>query len=483
MGCGWYRAAYYPAEALIDRRSVDDLADELVREFEDGVGETGIRPGIIGEIGTDKPWLSGPGGARPSGRRPGRAPDRAGDHDPRGACRRSASPSSGSSRRRAPTRPGSSIGHADSYPVLDHYLAIVGRGANVEFDFLGMSFTPIERHGEAPDRRTCSASSLARGHADRILLSQDVCHDSQLKRYGGNGYAYLDERFLPRLRDAGVVRGGDPDDDRRQPRPDPDPGRSGLTRPGRDAALGPTPSALERRLDRQCDVALERDARSGSRRWSPRRRPGSRRRRCPGPGRRRSARSTRPASRPRACRRSRRRVTAEALGGVPPRRGAPDSAISKQAAWAAARSSSGLVLPSDSSVRAAQLTGRSWKRAARTSRTSRSRCRSRGRLAQAASARRTGGHRVRTSSAQSLAERAATSGRWRWCAGDDLGHPAERTVGLERPPRNASMNPVAASGSNPVSHHRPRTRRVLALRSIRGSIRPTSRSPNRIGRT
>ena len=39
---------------------------------------------------------------------------------------------------------------------------------------------------------------------ERILLSQDVCHDSQLTRYGGNGYTYLVRTFLPRLRDAGV---------------------------------------------------------------------------------------------------------------------------------------------------------------------------------------------------------------------------------------------------------------------------------------
>jgi phosphotriesterase-related protein len=45
---------------------------------------------------------------------------------------------------------------------------------------------------------------LRRGHADRIFLSQDVCHDSQLKRYEGNGYVYLAEAFLPRLRAAGV---------------------------------------------------------------------------------------------------------------------------------------------------------------------------------------------------------------------------------------------------------------------------------------
>ncbi len=61
----------------------------------------------------------------------------------------------------------------------------------------------MEQHGEA---RTIDllGELVARGHADRILLSQDVCHNAQLKAYGGNGYVYLHERFLPRLREAGI---------------------------------------------------------------------------------------------------------------------------------------------------------------------------------------------------------------------------------------------------------------------------------------
>jgi phosphotriesterase-related protein len=58
MGCGWYREPYYPADAQIDRRTVDSLADELIAEFRDGVAGSGVRPGIIGEIGTNKPWVS-----------------------------------------------------------------------------------------------------------------------------------------------------------------------------------------------------------------------------------------------------------------------------------------------------------------------------------------------------------------------------------------------------------------------------------------
>ena len=95
------------------------------------------------------------------------------------------------------------IGHADSYPVLDHLLAIVERGASVEFDFLGMSFTPSERHGEGRVVELLT-ELLARGHLDRVLLSQDVCHDAQLRHYEGNGFTYLATTFLPRLRAAGL---------------------------------------------------------------------------------------------------------------------------------------------------------------------------------------------------------------------------------------------------------------------------------------
>ena len=58
MGCGWYRGNYYLPEERIDRRSTDDLAQELIGEITNGVGDTGIRPGVIGEIGSEKDWVS-----------------------------------------------------------------------------------------------------------------------------------------------------------------------------------------------------------------------------------------------------------------------------------------------------------------------------------------------------------------------------------------------------------------------------------------
>ena len=202
MGGGWYRTAYYPPEARIDRRSVDDLADELVAEAEVGVGETGIRPGILGEIGTDKPWLS------PSEERVHRAVARASRRTGLAISTHAVLSDVGLAQLKIFEEEGADpgrvvIGHADSYPILDHYLAIIGRGANLEFDFIGMPWER-ERVGET---RTVElvCELLGRGHADHLFLSQDVCNDSQLKAFAGNGYTYLNETFLPRLRVAGAT--------------------------------------------------------------------------------------------------------------------------------------------------------------------------------------------------------------------------------------------------------------------------------------
>jgi phosphotriesterase-related protein len=205
MGCGWYRGAYYPAEALIDRRSVDDLADEMVRELEEGIAGPGdrlVQAGIIGEIGTDKPWVSA------LEERVHRAAARASRRTGATITTHSVMSAVGVDQLRIFESEGADparvvIGHADSYPVLEHYLEIVGRGASVEFDFLGMSFTPQERKGE-PRVIGLLQELLSRGHAERILLSQDVCHNQQLRHYAGQGYTYIQEIFLPRLREAGV---------------------------------------------------------------------------------------------------------------------------------------------------------------------------------------------------------------------------------------------------------------------------------------
>jgi phosphotriesterase-related protein len=204
MGTGWYREAYYPPEARIDRRSVDDLAAEMVAEFQDGVGATGVRPGIIGEIGTDKPWLSA------QEERVHRAAARAARQTGMAISTHAVMSPVGLEQLRVfveegvdPTRV--VIGHADSYPVLDHYLAVLERGANLEFDFLGQRFDTEE--SEEPRLVELIVELLERGWAGQLLLSQDVCHNRQLKVNGGFGFSYLQQHFLPTLRTAAAGEG------------------------------------------------------------------------------------------------------------------------------------------------------------------------------------------------------------------------------------------------------------------------------------
>jgi len=91
MGSGWYLQRYHPPHlAGSDERA---LAAELVAEFGQGVGHTGIAPGVIGEIGVspdftpDERTRAAGGGQGATGARRAavRAPARVAASRPRGA--------------------------------------------------------------------------------------------------------------------------------------------------------------------------------------------------------------------------------------------------------------------------------------------------------------------------------------------------------------------------------------------------------------
>ena len=204
MGAGWYRDSFYPPEAGIDRRSVDELADEIVAEVEHGVAGTGIRPGIIGEIGTDRAWVS------PREERVFRAVARAGRRTGLAVSTHALQSQVGLDQLRILEEEGLDpgrvvIGHADSNLDIDYALGVLDRGANLEFDLLG-------RPGDYATAREAQlveliVELLERGYASQILLSQDVCTNAQLKAYGGPGFGYVAQHFLPHLRTAAVGEG------------------------------------------------------------------------------------------------------------------------------------------------------------------------------------------------------------------------------------------------------------------------------------
>ena len=93
------------------------------------------------------------------------------------------------------------IGHCDSQPYLDYCLAILERGAYVAFDNIGAQMGSLEERIAGLVREL-----VTRGHAARILLSHDVGQMHELRYFGGRGFTYLAETFLPRLRSLGSMR-------------------------------------------------------------------------------------------------------------------------------------------------------------------------------------------------------------------------------------------------------------------------------------
>ena len=184
MGAGWYPRRLLPRGGA-DRPALGRaLADEIVREATEGVGETGIhhrRDRDRQAVDLAREERVHRAAAR-AARQTGLAITTHAVQSAVGLDQLDLFEAEGADLSRAV------VGHADSNPSFDYHLAIVERGATVEFDFLGMSFTPLERHGEG--RIVDSDLRAAGPRVERVLLSQDVCHDSQLKRYGGNGYSH-----------------------------------------------------------------------------------------------------------------------------------------------------------------------------------------------------------------------------------------------------------------------------------------------------
>lgn len=200
MGAGYYLQSSHPPE--VARLSADEIAAEIVAEATAGVGDTGVRIGLIGEIGVSSDFT----------------PDE----------RKSLA---GAARAQAVTGlplmvhlPGwFRLGHevldiaeengADlrhtvlchinpAHADFDYQATLARRGAFLEFDMIGMDFFYADQQVQCPSDDEVARAIVRLVEADltgRVLLSHDVFLKMMLTRYGGNGYAYVTRHFLPRL--------------------------------------------------------------------------------------------------------------------------------------------------------------------------------------------------------------------------------------------------------------------------------------------
>ena len=206
MGSGYYVAAAHPDD--MDDRSVEDLAREIVGDIVEGVAGSGVRAGIIGEVGCSWPLepnerkslLASANAQQETGAailiHPGRHQD-----SPSEILDVLASGGAEISRV--------IMGHLDrtvfEFDVLQR---IAATGCYLEWDLFGNegSYYPAAPGTDMPSdaRRLDFIGRIAdAGYTDRIVIAQDIFTKHRLIRYGGHGYGHIFENIVPTMRRKG----------------------------------------------------------------------------------------------------------------------------------------------------------------------------------------------------------------------------------------------------------------------------------------
>jgi phosphotriesterase-related protein len=193
---GFYYERFHPP--FVRRSSADELTEYLLDEINKGIEDTGVQPGVIGEVGSHGPEMS------------------AAEERCFRAAARAALASGLSMTTHAHLGVGAvgqlellleeglpperiCLGHQDLIDDPDQHRSLAEGGAYVAFDTIGKeSYQPDEV------RLRLLLKMLEAGCEDRLLLSNDVSREAYLKSRGGFGYSHLFESFVPELRRAGV---------------------------------------------------------------------------------------------------------------------------------------------------------------------------------------------------------------------------------------------------------------------------------------
>lgn len=209
MGCGYYVSGTQPAD--MDTRSESNLIREIVDDITVGPASSGVRAGLIGEIGCSWPI-----------------------HPNEGKVLRAAAAAQQETGAAIMVHPGRHreapgkilatlaeakadltrviLAHLDrTVPDVTGLRVLADRGCYLEFDLFGLetSYYPFRTPGivtlSDAQRLDLVAALLEKGLGQQILISQDVCTKHRLARYGGHGYDHILANVTPWMRSLGFA--------------------------------------------------------------------------------------------------------------------------------------------------------------------------------------------------------------------------------------------------------------------------------------
>ncbi|MFC3804195.1 phosphotriesterase [Cohnella sp. GCM10012308] len=209
-GCGYYINKSHPGD--MDRKTVEDIADELLNEIRHGMDGTDIKAGVIGEIGTSeiiypnekKTLIASAIVQKETG---------LGLH-----VHTDLYATNGYEVISILTEHGAAaekicINHIDVDLKMDYIKDLLHLGAYVEFDNFGKEFYADRRDRSVLRGPFCRDIERVKaikqlidwGFLSKILLSNDVCLKTCLHSYGGWGYDHVLTNIIPMMKDEGIT--------------------------------------------------------------------------------------------------------------------------------------------------------------------------------------------------------------------------------------------------------------------------------------
>lgn len=209
MGSGYYIEPFQP-EGWTDIDE-DQMYEEIVEDVTEGVGDTSVRSGIIGEIGCSWPWTEAEKRSVRAGARaqvktgapllihPGRHPSAPME------IIRGIDAAGGDVSRTIMSHVCRTI---SDYPTLKE---LADTGCYIEYDLFGaeQAFYPLAPSFTMPNDGT-RVDNIIRliedGHLNQVVVAHDTAWKTRLHSYGGHGYAHLLENVVPIMRGKGMSR-------------------------------------------------------------------------------------------------------------------------------------------------------------------------------------------------------------------------------------------------------------------------------------
>jgi phosphotriesterase-related protein len=208
--CGHYIARAHPPGLAEEAET--SIAERMIRELSEGIDGTGVRAGIIGEIGTSDP-------VDPTEAKVLRAAARA-QRETGIAITLHLTPPGQTGYTVLDILEGAGadpsrvvMGHLDPTidDTLEYHMALARRGCFIQYDTCGL-LADGQSYGAAgpctfPSDRT-RARAIRKlfdaGYGDQILIAHDICRKFDLLHYGGCGYGHILRTFVHYLREVGL---------------------------------------------------------------------------------------------------------------------------------------------------------------------------------------------------------------------------------------------------------------------------------------